>query len=74
MNIGDIQIWTEETFPRETQTVGGMIIIENKWYIISQQEIDRIQNLPNAETIVAQAEAIMQMIQQGKVEFKPTED
>jgi len=70
LNIGAMQVWTPETFPYTTETVGGQFILEGKIYLVTQSEITRINSLPDAETVVAQAQQIYEMIRDGKIEMK----
>jgi len=70
MNIGEIQIWTYETFPSATDVIGGSFFLEGKLYLVTQREIDRINAMPDAESVVAQADHIMKMIQSGFIELR----
>lgn len=69
MNIGDIQIWTIETYPIQ-ERVGAIVQIEGTRYLITQREINRVNSLPSAEEIIQRAQRIMDDIQAGKLKLK----
>lgn len=70
MGIASIQIWTVDKFPWNKLHFGGSFLLEGVEYIISQEEIERIRNLPDAAEIVARADKIREMIMRGEIKMK----